>query len=342
MSDRHLELDSINSHEIESLSFKGQTLDLVEESIEIGGEDEGSRADVVISKFLGLSRSFVQRLIKEGLVHLAISRRIKSSYKVKSGDLLTVEIPPPRPSDIVPEPVDFSLIYEDKHIIVLDKPAGIVVHPSPGHWRGTLVHGLLHRFPDIGSINDVIRPGIVHRLDSTTSGLMVVARDVESLHSLQISFQERLVNKVYLALACGRSISDKVSVRVPIGRDDKNRYRMSVDPNGKESWTDVEPFWNIPPYSFLSCRLHTGRTHQIRVHLRHLGAPLVGDTLYGFKRIKQGKAEKTLGDRVFLHAWKLSFPHPVTGQTMSFRSPLPSDLTLSLKELLSKKSGLWI
>ncbi len=340
MSDRHLESDPIDSYETEGLSCPGQTLGLVKESIKIGEEDDGNRVDIVISRSLGLSRSFVQRLIKDGLVNLTTSNRTKSSYKVKTGDQLIVQIPPPRPLDIIPEPVDFSLVYEDKHIIVLDKPAGLVVHPSPGHWRGTLVHGLLHRFPDIGSINDVVRPGIVHRLDSTTSGLMVIARDVESLHSLQISFQERLVDKIYLALACGRVISDKISVRVPIGRDYKNRYRMAVDPDGKDSWTDVEPLWDIPPYSFISCRLHTGRTHQIRVHLRHLGAPLVGDTLYGFKRARQGKVEKILGDRVFLHAWRLSFPHPVTGEKMSFRSTLPSDLISSLKELLSRKGGL--
>lgn len=340
MSGSSVESSFIDKNDTESLSNSGQALGVVEESIKIKPEDEGKRIDVVISQFLGLSRSFVQRLIKEGSVCSLYFPIKKPSYRAREGDNLAVRIPPPRPADIIPEPVDFSVVYEDEHIIVVNKPAGVVVHPSPGHWRGTLVHGLLHRFPDIGFINDVVRPGIVHRLDCTTSGLMVVARNAKALHSLQNSFQERLVDKVYLALACGRGIADKVTIQAPIGRDEKNRYRMAVNFEGKEAWTDVEPLWNIPPYSFLSCRLHTGRTHQIRVHLRHLGAPLVGDSLYGFKVKKQGNVEKMIGERVFLHAWKLGIPHPFTGEYMSFRSPLPLDLILPLKELLSRKGGL--
>lgn len=340
MSYRDVIVHSGYDNETESLSDSGQALGFVEEAIEVSVEEEGSRADVVLSDRLGLSRSFVQRLIKEGAVSCTLKSSMKPSYKVRSGEVLAVKIPPPRPSDIVPEPVDFSVVYEDDQIIVVNKPAGVVVHPSPGHWRGTLVHGLLHRFPDIGSINDVIRPGIVHRLDGTTSGLMVVARNSKSLISLQESFQKRKVDKIYLAMAYGRPIVEKITVNAPIGRDDKNRYRMAVTFDGKDACTDIQPLWNRSPYSFVSCKLHTGRTHQIRVHMRHLGAPLLGDSLYGFKVKKRGLPEDMLKNRVFLHAWKLTIPHPSTGLDISFRSVLPKDLIYPLREILSSKGGL--
>ena len=337
---RNLGIDSIDENETESLSDSGQALGFVEESIAISEEEDGKRVDLVLSQRLGFSRSFVQKIMKGGLISSLFLFSLKSSSKAKMGDVISVKIPPPRPSDIVPEAVDFSVVYEDDHIIVVDKPAGVVVHPSPGHWRGTLVHGLLHRFPDIGSINDVVRPGIVHRLDSTTSGLMVVARNSNSLRRLQESFQRRTVGKVYLAMAHGRPVSEKVTVNAPIGRDEYNRYRMSVRHDGKEAITDIEPLWSRSPFSFIKCQLHTGRTHQIRVHLRYLRAPLVGDSLYGFKNTDQITPSGEDRGRVFLHAWKLTIPHPLSGEELSFRSPLPKDLLFSLKAILSKEDGL--
>ncbi len=339
MSERTSGIDSVDFSEPEGLSESDETLSVAEESIEVPLEVASLRVDVYLSQHLGLSRAFIQKIIKSGNLKSRDRVISKPSRLLNGGELLNIRIPPPRNIDIVPEPVDFSVVYEDSQILIIDKPAGVVVHPAPGNWRGTLVHGLLHRFPDIGTINDAIRPGIVHRLDSTTSGLMVVARTAQALHSLQESFRNRCTVKIYLALAVGRRIEEKISVREPIERDRKNRYRMAVSPTGKDAWTDVVPIWNAGPYTFVMCRLHTGRTHQIRVHLRYLGAPLAGDELYGFKKKIVHPAGSINSGRVFLHAWKLSIPHPKTGLPMEFRSFLPPDLVSILKGVLSTYGG---
>lgn len=310
-----------------------------EEFMKVPEGEEPLRLDVFLSRRLGLSRAFIQKIIKSGNLRSDGDVVTRPSRILRGGEQLKLLVPPPQNTDIVPEPVDFFVVYEDSCIVVIDKPPGLVVHPAPGNWRRTLVHGLLHRFPDMRTMKDAVRPGIVHRLDSGTSGLMVVARTDRALRSLQESFRLRRTGKVYLALGAGRRIDGKISVKAPIERDRKIRCRMAVGPGGKEAWTDVTPLWNAGPYSFVMCRLHTGRTHQIRVHLRHLGAPLVGDDLYGFKKGRFAPLASEVPGRPFLHSWRLSVPHPATGVIMEFRSFLPPDLLSILEEVLSTYGG---
>lgn len=230
-------------------------------------------------------------------------------------------MPPPEKLDLEPEDVAFGVVYCDNDVIVVDKPAGLVVHPAPGHWRGTLVHGLLFRFPELGNLNGVERPGIVHRLDATTSGLMVVARNGLAQEKLFNDFKARRVGKIYLALCHGTPRKSSARIDMPIGRDPDNRQRMTVIDNGRNAVTDYEVLWSRGDFSLIRCTLHTGRTHQIRVHLRAIGCPLVGDTLYA-----PSKPSPFENPRVFLHAWRLSFAHPRTGESMTFQSFLPKDL----------------
>ncbi len=304
----------------------------VVETIKLTVSEEwaGSRIDMFLSDRLEKTRSSVQKLVTQGNVSVDGSMNRKPSAKVFPGQEVSVDIPEPEFLSIVPEPVDFHVVYKDEHIIVVDKPAGVVVHPAPGHWTGTLVHGLLHRFPEIGELNGAIRPGIVHRLDATTSGLMVVARNDFSHERLARAFQERLVEKEYLALVWGAPRKTEGTVQLPIGRDRRNRYRMAVTPGGKRAVTQYRVLWSRGQYSLVSCAIMTGRTHQIRVHLKSIGAPLVGDSLYAPR-----KKEIPRMERVFLHSWKMSFPHPESGAVISFRSFLPDDLTRFLTCFLS-------
>lgn len=287
----------------------------------------GERLDVALSKILLKSRSNIQRALKE--------MGIKPSMKVKSS--MKLELTFMEDEDkaaIEPQPIPFKVFYEDNDIIVIDKPAPLVVHPAAGHWNDTLVHGLLYRYPELAS-SDLRRPGIVHRLDAGTSGLMVIARNLDAKQKLMASFKSRSVRKEYLALVEGRPGELKGSVISPIGRNPKNRLKMAVVSKGKEAVTEYEVLWTNDMFSFLRCIIHTGRTHQIRVHLKELGCPIIGDRLYGAKF----KAPWVPSDRFFLHAWKLAFPHPRDGKVMSFRSPLPDELTAALRGARSTATG---
>lgn len=287
----------------------------------------GERLDVALSKILPKSRSNIQRALKE--------MGIKPSMKVKSS--MKLELTFMEDEDkaaIEPQPIPFKVFYEDNDIIVIDKPAPLVVHPAAGHWNDTLVHGLLYRYPELAS-SDLRRPGIVHRLDAGTSGLMVIARNLDAKQKLMASFKSRSVRKEYLALVEGRPGELKGSVISPIGRNPKNRLKMAVVSKGKEAVTEYEVLWTNDMFSFLRCIIHTGRTHQIRVHLKELGCPIIGDRLYGAKF----KAPWVPSDRFFLHAWKLAFPHPRDGKVMSFRSPLPDELIVALRGARSTATG---
>ena len=217
-------------------------------------------------------------------------------------------------------------------MIVVDKPAGLVVHPAPGHWSGTLVHGLLFRYPDLGTLNGVRRPGIVHRLDATTSGLMVVARNGLAQEGLFRDFKARRIRKEYLALCYGKTPALRGSVKYPIDRDPYNRLRMACVEGGREAWTDYERLWSVNDYSLVKCTLHSGRTHQIRVHMQAVRCPLVGDRLYVPSRRSPFGPE-----RIFLHSWKLGFKHPRTGDDMFFTRPLPPELSGFLREIRSPR-----
>jgi len=293
-------------------------------------EDSGVRLDVYLASRLGITRSFARRLIDDGNVSLFPEKKAKPALRMGEGSTVRVVLPPPESLDLEPEEVAFGVVYEDEHIIVVDKPSGVVVHPAPGNWHGTLVHGLLYRFRDFGAFNNVLRPGIVHRLDATTSGLMVVAREQKSLESLQEQFRQRTVLKKYLALVHGKIKQPSGRIDLPIGRSSANRLKMAVAGNGRHAVTKYRVLWRRKGYSFLECTIETGRTHQIRVHLGFLGHPIVGDSLYGGDK----KTAAILG-RVFLHSWKLSFLHPATGTRMSFTSILPDALTGQLQDVLS-------
>ncbi len=295
--------------------------------------EEGIRLDVFLSRKMGVTRSYTQKLIDRGnVIILEGNNTVKPSLKVKPSMVFTVDVPPPQKLEILPEPVEFSVIHEDDDILVINKPAGLVVHPAPGNLYHTLVHGLLFRYPDIGLFNNVIRPGIVHRLDSTTSGLMVVARNITAMEKLQMQFRTRKIEKIYLALITGIPRRSSGELDLPIGRDPVNRCRMAVTPSGKASLTSYELLWSRKRFSLVKCQLHSGRTHQIRVHFKYIGCPLVGDKLYGFKNKVLGDLQL---DRVFLHSWKLKFNHPVSGKKLEFTQPLPDDLVDFLQELLA-------
>ena len=284
--------------------------------------DTPQRLDVLISQQLGITRTFAQKLIREGRVATdgaGFPHKIKPSRKIAAGEGVFVDVPPPERLEIEPENVPFEVLYEDPCLLVLNKPAGLVVHPAPGHWRGTLVHGLLFRYPGLGPFNNVMRPGIVHRLDATTSGLMLVAREQKTMDLLQKKFKERAVDKRYLALAQGIFPMEKSVLEGPIGRHPQNRLKMAVTERGRPSTTEYRVLWSQNGFSFVLCKLVTGRTHQIRVHMASAGHPLAGDVLYGAKELPGF-------NRVFLHSWRLTFTHPVTGQCLRFTCPLADEL----------------
>lgn len=303
------------------------------EELEDGGkrvvfrwQGEPERLDSLVARVVGISRSYATKIIRKGEVALDPSSAIKPSVKCFPGTVLTVELPPAESLEIVPEEVDFRVVYEDEDCIVLHKPSGVVVHPAPGNWEGTLVHGLLHRYPDIGEINGQKRPGIVHRLDQGTSGLMVVARNMWAHDRLSRAFRERRVWKEYLALALGCIPWAEHLVDLPLGRHPHHRTRMAVVRGGRAAQTDFYVLRNYAKTTLLRCVLHTGRTHQIRVHAAYLGHPLWGDALYGYG---PGTPSE---ERIFLHAWKLAFEHPRTGEVISFRAPLDPELVRVLRQ----------
>ncbi len=271
-----------------------------------------------------LTRAQLHRLIVQGQV-LLNGRSAKPAQKVRSGDLVSLTIPPPRVTDVVPQWMPLTLVYQDSDIVVIDKPAGLSVHPGPGHPDQTLVNGLLARCPDIQGVGGAIRPGIVHRLDKDTSGLMMVAKNHHAHQELSNQIKDRRVTKGYMALATGVVSPDAGIIDQPIARDPRHRKRMAVVAGGRESRTRYRVVENPSGHSLLELALETGRTHQIRVHLAHLGHPLLGDGVYG-------KASPLL-DRHFLHANLLGFQHPRTGEALEFRAELPPDLAGVLEEL---------
>ena len=242
------------------------------------------------------------------------------SHRLAGGEEVAFEPPAPSRSPLVPEPMDLRIAYEDEHLVVVDKPAGLVVHPAPGHATGTLVHGLLGR----AAGGEAERPGIVHRLDRDTSGLMVVARSAEAHRRLQGLVRRGRLERRYLALVCGRPRSRRGTIEAPIGRDRRDPTRQSLDTSTpREAVTHFEVVELLPRHALLDVRLETGRTHQIRVHLAAIDLPVAGDPTYG----RSGE----LGlERQFLHAARLAFPHPMSGEPVETESPLPSDLEAAL------------
>ena len=288
-------------------------------------EQTNERLDRFVASALPeLSRSYVQQLIAAGHVRVdGVARR--AAFKMTPGEVVTVEVPPPAIAAIEPEPIPLAIVYEDADVIVLDKPAGLVVHPAPGHPRGTLVNALLHHAPGI-SIAGSNRPGIVHRLDKDTSGLMVVAKTDRARNALAAQWEARSVEKGYVALASGVVEPDQGTVDAPIGRDPNHRQRMAVVARGRPAVTHLEVRRRFDEASLLDLTIETGRTHQIRVHLAFIGHPVVGDPVYG-----QRQAGVPV-PRQFLHAARLGFRLP-DRRPVSFSSPLPEELRVVLNDL---------
>jgi len=272
------------------------------------------------------SRAVAERLVREGGVRVDGRVRPKS-HRLESGDEVEFEAPAPRPSGLEPQEMDLVVPYEDEHLLVVDKPAGVVVHPSAGHGEGTLVHGLLGHAVAGGEEAD--RPGIVHRLDRDTSGLLVVARSDESHRRLQRLLRQRKLVREYLALVRGRPRSRRGRIEAPIGRDRRDPTRISLDTDTpREAVTNFEVVEMLPRHALMRVSLETGRTHQIRVHLAAIDLPVTGDPAYG--------VEGDLGlERQFLHAARLAFPHPMTGEAVEVESPLPADLQAVLEQARS-------
>ena len=271
---------------------------------------------------LGLTRSRLRQLIDSGDV-LVNGAAVKPAHQVRPGDRVLVLVPPPRPSVAVAQDIPLTVVYQDSDLVVIDKPAGLTAHPGPGHPDQTLVNGLLALCPDIQGIGGEIRPGIVHRLDKDTSGLMIAAKTEAAHHGLSQQIKDRLVQKGYLALVEGTPSPETGVIDAPIGRDPRRRTRMAVTVGGRESRTGYRLLERAGRFSLLELQLHTGRTHQARVHLAWLGHPILGDAVYG-KR-------SPLLPRHFLHAHRLAFAHPATGESLEFSSSLPSDLEAALE-----------
>lgn len=300
----------------------------------VAAEQTGARLD----KFLNavrpdLSRSFLQTLIVNGSVRVNDAAR-KSNYTVKAGDTIALEIPAPLPADAMPEAIPLDILYQDDALLVLNKPAGLVVHPAAGHPTGTLVNALLGYDPAIVTSNRE-RAGIVHRLDRDTSGVMLVAKNDAALHELQRQFAAREIHKTYLALVTGTVMSPQGKIDAPLARDPRNRKKMAVvvphvrgtGAPARQSSTLFHVFARTDRYTLLRLEPETGRTHQIRVHLAFLKHPVVGDAIYG-------KSKNELGlTRQFLHAWRIRFTHPLTHAPMTWTAPLPPDLVTALTKI---------
>lgn len=287
------------------------------------------------TRFPVVSRGTIQRLLKQKDI-LINGVPAKPTYHPKAGDKVEVTWPEPKPARAQPEDIPLDILFEDGDLLVLNKPPGIVVHPSAGHEEGTLVNALLHHCEgQLSGIGGVSRPGIVHRLDQDTSGCLVVAKNDVTHLSLSQQFAGRDVKKVYKALLCGSIEKDRGDVRAAIARHPSHRKRMAVtDGGGRDAWTTYEVVERLRESTLINAHLHTGRTHQIRVHCLHIGHPLVGDAVYG-KRYNNRFREATgyVAPRQLLHAWKIGFTHPVTGEPVAFEAAIPQDLKNALSVL---------
>lgn len=309
-----------------------------------GAEDAGMRLDTYVSRQVtDCTRSYAAQLIRKGHI-LVDGAAAKPSHKIKTSEQITVDLPPPEPVELVPEPMALDILFEDRHLIVVNKPAGLVVHPAAGHPSGTLVNGILHHCPDLEGIGGEIRPGIVHRLDKDTSGVIVVAKSAQTLADLSAQFKSRQVAKRYLALVYGVPDQANGAIDLPVGRHPVDRKKMSASsPRGREAltlWQVKEVFQGA---ALLEVDLKTGRTHQIRVHCQSMGHPLLGDTVYGSRkfRVHPVKGDTALYEvlqgiqRQMLHAFQLRLVHPVSAEDLEFEAPVPPDMNAVIMALRS-------
>ena len=284
----------------------------------VAPEEETLRLDVLLSRRVeGLTRSAAQRLLEEGKVSLQ-GRPLKKNHRLRAGEELELCLPDPVPTDARPQDIPLDIVYEDADVAVVNKPRGMVVHPAPGNPDGTLVNALLaHCGQSLSGVGGAIRPGIVHRIDKDTSGLLIIAKNDRAHLALSAQLKDHTLSRVYEAVAIGSLKEDRGTVDAPIGRSLRDRKRMAVVPDGRRAVTHYQVLARYPGYTHLRCQLETGRTHQIRVHMAYLGHPLAGDPVYG----PQNDPERLGGQ--CLHARELTFVHPTTGQTVHLTCPLP-------------------
>lgn len=296
--------------------------------LQITETQNGTRLDSFLAEELdGISRSYLQKLIGEQQI-LVNEKAVKANYKVKTGDILYINIPDAAPIDVLPEPMDLNIIYEDSDLLVVNKPAGLVVHPAHGHYSGTLVNGLLAHCQDLSGINGILRPGIVHRIDKDTSGLLMIAKNDLAHQHLAEQLKTHSTKRAYYALVQGVISEPAGLIDAPIGRHETERKKMAVTfKNSKEARTHYYVKERFARHTLIECRLETGRTHQIRVHMAYLGHPLVGDPLYGTRKNNLGFSGQAL------HAYALGFLHPRTGEALYFEAPLPEPFQAVLKNL---------
>ncbi len=301
--------------------------------MKITAENAKKRLDVFVSEALGITRSSAQGLIEGGYVTVNGKSESKN-YRLREGDEIEAEEQEMRELDAQPENIPLDIIYEDSEIIVINKPSGMVVHPAPGNEGGTLVNALLYHCKDtLSGINGVIRPGIVHRIDKDTSGLLVCAKTDEAHIFLSSLLKDHGIKRTYHAILTGHLKSDRQTINAPIARHPVDRKRMAVVAGGREAITHCEVIEHLPSYTYAKMELETGRTHQIRVHMSHIGHPIIGDTVYGGGKTPFEKANAGLLHGQCLHAKELSFPHPKTKEIMTFSSPLPEEFEKLLTRL---------
>lgn len=316
--------------------------DEAELRFDVSSESAGQRLDVFFSDQSGVSRSQVRRWIGDGVV-LLDDGRVRPSRKVSEGQVAVARVPAAEPMELIPEAIPLDVLYSDEDLIVIDKAAGMVVHPGPGHPRGTLVNALLHHCDDLAGVGGVVRPGIVHRLDRGTSGVMVVAKNDTAHQHLSEQFHDHTIDRVYWAFVRSLPGADKGEVDGPIGRHPRDRKRMSIrSDSGRAAlsrWTVVARY-RESGISSVEVRPETGRTHQIRVHLSSVGMPIVGDPVYGRQRDRKRRQGFNIElERPALHAARLGFTHPRSGERLDFEAGLPGDLAALQEQLQAFEGG---
>ncbi|MGM0212767.1 RluA family pseudouridine synthase [Enterococcus sp. AZ109] len=301
----------------------------MENEIEVIVREETGRIDKVLNERLkDHSRSQIQQWIKDGQVSVD-DQPIKANYKVSKGDKILIRVPEPEELELLPEDLQLDIVYEDEDVVVVNKPQGMVVHPSAGHPKGTLVNGLLHQIKDLSTINDVVRPGIVHRIDKDTSGLLMVAKNDQAHEALAKQLKDKTSLRKYVALVHGEIPHEKGRIEAPIGRSKVDRKMQAVVEGGKPAVTHFQVLQRYKDFTLIELQLETGRTHQIRVHMQYIGYPVAGDPTYGPKKTLKGNGQ-------FLHAKLLGFTHPRTGENLVFEAPLPEIFQKTLKQLQEK------
>ena len=307
---------------------------MISHRVKVQEKDSGKRIDILAVAETGITRSQIQRLIKNGFL-LVDSRAVSQNYRVKAGDILVLTVPSCSGEHLIAEAIPVEILYIDEHLVVVNKPAGMVVYPAAGHNRGTLINALLYYCRKLEAPGGPLRPGVVHRLDKDTSGVMVVALDSAAYYSLAEQFKQRTINRRYVALIYGTSKENSGPLSLAIGRSETDRKKMSTRVRrGKEAltiWKVIEKFRRA---SLIEAKLRTGRTHQIRVHFASIGHPVLGDRTYGKKIEIETKERGTLTfPRQMLHAESLGFIHPLTGECLEFHSSMPEDMEERIKQL---------